>query len=173
MKRVPSFLIPLAWLLSGCVGMSYHARDPIWGLGFSETRLAPNVWRVMYRGYYIPEAQAGDYAMLRAAEVVKAAGYPYFVVENERSSATVMGSGYGYVYAGSGSAFACSIQLPGNWTAGEGAFREAHGADRWFSMRRSSAPKSSANTRSKSDARHEEEAEEEGFRIAPPGRDRC
>ena len=72
--------------------MSYHARDPVWGLGFSETRLAPDVWRVMYRGYYIPEAQAGDYAMLRAAEVVRAAGYRYFVVENERSSATVMGS---------------------------------------------------------------------------------
>ena len=93
MKRVPSslLLIPLACLLSGCVGMSYHARDPVWGLGFSETRLAPDVWRVMYRGYYIPEAQAGDYAMLRAAEVVMAAGYRYFVVENDRSSATVMG----------------------------------------------------------------------------------
>jgi hypothetical protein len=36
--------------------------------------LGPDVWRVMYRGYYIPEAQTGDYAMLRAAEVVKAAG---------------------------------------------------------------------------------------------------
>jgi hypothetical protein len=90
MKRVPSsLLIPLVCLLSGCIGMSYHARDPIWGLGFSETRLAPSVWRVMYRGYYIPEAQAGDYAILRAAEVVKAAGYRYFLVE--RSSAAVMG----------------------------------------------------------------------------------
>jgi hypothetical protein len=114
MKRVPSslLLIPLACLLSGCVGMSYHARDPVWGLGFSETRLAPDVWRVMYRGYYIPEAQAGDYAMLRAAEVVRAAGYRYFVVENERSSATVMGSGYGYVYGGSGSAFAAAYSYP-------------------------------------------------------------
>jgi hypothetical protein len=106
------FLIPLVCLLSGCVGMSYHARDPIWGLGFSETRLAPDVWRVMYRGYYIPEAQAGDYAMLRAAEVVKAAGYRYFVVVNERSSATVMGSGYGYAYGGSGSAFAAAYSYP-------------------------------------------------------------
>jgi hypothetical protein len=113
-KRVPPslLLIPLVCLLSGCVGMSYHARDPVWGLGFSETRLAPDVWRVMYRGYYIPEAQAGDYAMLRAAEVVKAAGYRYFVVENERSSATVMGSGYGYAYAGSGSAFAAAYSYP-------------------------------------------------------------
>ena len=47
-------------------------------LGFSETQLAPDVWRVMYRGYYIPKPQAGDYAMLRAAEVVKSAGYRYF-----------------------------------------------------------------------------------------------
>jgi hypothetical protein len=74
--------------------------------------LGPDVWRVMYRGYYIPEAQTGDYAMLRAAEVMKAAGYRYFVVENERSSATVMGSGYGYAYAGSGSAFAAAYSYP-------------------------------------------------------------
>jgi hypothetical protein len=106
------FLLPLVSLLSGCVGMSYHARDPVWGLGFSETRLAPDVWRVMYRGYYIPEAQAGDYAMLRAAEVVKAAGYPYFVVESERSSAAVMGGGYGYAYGGSGSAFVGAYSYP-------------------------------------------------------------
>jgi hypothetical protein len=50
--------------------------------------------------------------MLRAAEVVKAAGYRYFVVENERSSATVMGYGYGYAYAGSGSAFAAAYSYP-------------------------------------------------------------
>jgi hypothetical protein len=50
--------------------------------------------------------------MLRAAEVVKAAGYRYFVVENERSSATVMGSGYGYAYGGSGSAFAAAYSYP-------------------------------------------------------------
>jgi hypothetical protein len=66
----------------------------------------------MYRAYYIPEAQAGDYAMLRAAEVVKAAGYPYFVVENERSSATVMGGGYGYAYGSSGSVFVGAYSYP-------------------------------------------------------------
>jgi hypothetical protein len=40
-----SFLIPLVCLLPGGVGMSYHAPDPVWGLGFSETQLAPDVWR--------------------------------------------------------------------------------------------------------------------------------
>ena len=152
MKKVPSsLLIPLVCLLSSCVGMSYHARDPVWGLGFSETRLAPDVWRVMYRGYYIPEAQAGDYAMLRAAEVVRAAGYRYFVVENERSSATVMGSGYGYAYGGSGSVFAAAYSYPETGLLVRGFPRGPRPADRWFSMRRSSAPKSSANTRSRSD----------------------
>jgi hypothetical protein len=120
-RALSPLLIPLVCLLSG-VGMSYHARDPVWGLGFSETRLAPDVWRVMYRGYYIPEAQAGDYAMLRAAEVVKAAGYRYFVVENERSSATVMGYGYGYAGCGQRVGICCRIQLPGKRPAGEGAF---------------------------------------------------
>ena len=110
MKRL--ILLPLVCLLSGCIGSYYHSRDPIWGLGFSETRLAPDVWRVMYRGYYIPEAQAGDYAMLRAAEIVSAAGYPYFVIENERSSAAVMGSGYGYLYGSSGYAVGAAYSYP-------------------------------------------------------------
>jgi hypothetical protein len=64
------------------------------------------------RGYYIPEAQVGDYAMLRAAEIVSAAGYPYFVIANERSSAAVMGSGYGYLYGSSGYAVGAAYSYP-------------------------------------------------------------
>jgi hypothetical protein len=106
------FLLVAANVLCGCIGMSYHARDPVWGLGFSETQVAPDVWRVMYRGYYIPEAQAGDYALLRAAEVVRSAGYRYFVIENERASAAVMGGGYGYLQGGTGSAFGAAYSYP-------------------------------------------------------------
>jgi hypothetical protein len=111
-------------LALNCVGMSYHARDPIWGLGLLGNAAGPDVWRVMYRRYYIPEAQAGDYAMLRAAEVVKAAGYRYFVVENERSSAAVMGGGYGYIYGGSGSVFVGAYSYPESGLLVRGAFGE-------------------------------------------------
>jgi hypothetical protein len=158
-KRAPSFLIPLAWLLSGCVGMSYHARDPIWGLGFSETRLAPNVWRVMYRGYYIPEAQAGDYAMLRAAEVVKAAGYRFFVVENERSSATVMGSGYGYAYGGSGSAFAAAYSYPDTGLLVRGLSEKPAGAETDGFRCGVRQRRNQAQVQDQGVTRHEEEAE--------------
>ena len=112
MRTARILLLASSLFLSGCIGMYYHARDPIWGLGYSETRLAPDVWRVMYRGYYIPEAQAGDYAMLRAGEVVRAAGYRYFIVVNEKSSAVVQGGGYGYIQGGTGSAFAGAYSYP-------------------------------------------------------------
>ena len=109
MRKLVCILLTMPWLV-GSIGMSYHARDPVWDLGFSETQLAPDLWRVMYRGYYIPEAQAGDYAMLRAAEVVKSAGYRYFIVENDRSGATPMGAGF--LQGGTGSAFAASYSYP-------------------------------------------------------------
>jgi len=92
--------------------MYYHKREGMWGLGFSESRLAPDIWRVMYRGYYIPESQAYDYALLRAAEVVLAAGFPYFIVENERSSAVVQGGGGGVLIGGTGSAAVGAYSYP-------------------------------------------------------------
>ncbi len=79
----------IALVVSGCgmPGRYYHPRESIWGLGYSETRLAPDLWRVMYRGYAISEAQAADYALLRSADLMKSADYSYFAVLSEKSSA--------------------------------------------------------------------------------------
>lgn len=93
MKFSVPFLVIGCIALTGCfasykLGSYYHPRDRAHGLGYSETRVSPNVWRVTYRGFYIPESQSFDYALLRAADTVKAAGFPYFVVESERSSST-------------------------------------------------------------------------------------
>lgn len=89
-----SYIVLLScFFLSGCfasykLGSYYHPRDKVHGLGFSDTRLGPDLWRVTYRGYYIPESQAYDYAILRSAELTKANGFNYFSVENERAVST-------------------------------------------------------------------------------------
>ena len=106
-------LLPLLciWFTS-CVGMYYHAREGVWGLGYSDTRIASDTWKVMYRGYSIPEAQAADFALLRGADLMKSAGYPYFIVMNEKSSAVAQGAGFGYLQGGTGSAFSGSVSYP-------------------------------------------------------------
>jgi len=115
-STVPAYALCLALLgsitLTGCVGMYYHKREGMWGLGFSETRLGPDLWRVMYRGYYIPESQSYDFALLRAADVVSAAGFPYFTIENERSSAVVQGGGGGMLIGGTGAAAMGAYSFP-------------------------------------------------------------
>jgi hypothetical protein len=107
------FLLPLVCLcFASCVGTYYHAREGVWGLGYSDTRISPDSWRVMYRGYSIPEAQAADFSLLRAADLMKAAGYPYFVVMNEKSSVASQGAGFGYLQAGTGSMASATVSYP-------------------------------------------------------------
>jgi hypothetical protein len=103
MKYALRLLLISVVATTGCIGTYYHARDGIYGLGFSESRLGPDLWRVMYRGYYIPESQSFDYALLRASDVVLAAGYPFFTVESERTSSTVQ-AGAGMLAGSAGAA---------------------------------------------------------------------
>ena len=113
MKKLPLLLLAISTLtLVSCVGTYYHAREGVWGLGYSDTRMASDTWRVMYRGYSIPEAEAADFSILRAADIMKANGFPYFVVINEKSSAVAQGAGAGYLQGGTGSAFSASVSYP-------------------------------------------------------------
>ncbi|MEO6848793.1 MAG: hypothetical protein ABI443_13700 [Chthoniobacterales bacterium] len=66
-------------------GQTYHALDKAHDLGYTDTRISHTEWKVNYAGYNIPAAQTADFALLRSAEVVKAAGYSYFTIEHERS----------------------------------------------------------------------------------------
>lgn len=104
-SELKAFLVSLTLIFfaSGCsTGRSYHPRESMWGLGYSETRLAPDSWRVMFRGYAIPEAQAADYALLRAADLMKSANYPYFAVLSEKSTAPTQAVGMLSMQGGSG-----------------------------------------------------------------------
>lgn len=86
MRIIPLLLASL--LLCGCAstwtaGRRYAPRDRVWHLGYSETQLGPDTWRVTYDGYEIPQSQAADYALLRAADLTLAAGFTHFAVIGE------------------------------------------------------------------------------------------
>ncbi|MFA6244468.1 MAG: hypothetical protein WC655_26230 [Candidatus Hydrogenedentales bacterium] len=58
--------------------------------GFSETRLAEDVFRVNFRGNaYTSEEQTQDFAMLRTAELATENGFKFFAVINEENTADV------------------------------------------------------------------------------------
>ncbi len=83
--------------ISGCA-TSYQST----GLtgGFSETQLAPDVFRVNFRGNgYTSGERAQDFALLRAADLCSQHNFAYFAVLNENSSTStsaVTTPGYAY-----------------------------------------------------------------------------
>ena len=94
-------------LLGGCA-TSYQQKG--FSGGYSETQLAPDVFRVNFAGNaYTSSERAQDFALLRAAELSLERGFRYFALLDESSSSklstfTTLGSAYttGSAY-GSGS----------------------------------------------------------------------
>ena len=87
MKTSTSILVAFAaFLLAGCA-TSYQSNG--FTGGYSETQLAPDVFRVAFRGngYTSPE-RAQDFSMLRAAELALQHGFTHLAVVDERSSTT-------------------------------------------------------------------------------------
>jgi uncharacterized lipoprotein YajG len=87
MKTSTTILVAFAaFLLSGCA-TSYQSNGSTGG--YSETQLAPDVFRVAFRGnrYTSPE-QAQDFCMLRAAELALQQGFTHLALVDERSSTT-------------------------------------------------------------------------------------
>jgi hypothetical protein len=79
-----SMILPLALALGGCA----TAYQPT-GLegGYEETQLAPDVYRVSFRGNAVTEPErAQDFALLRAAELTLQNGYTHFAVSSEQAS---------------------------------------------------------------------------------------
>jgi hypothetical protein len=86
-------IVLLALLSHGCA-TSYQPHNPITG-GFSETRLAPDVLRIVFRGNSSTrEERAKDLAMMRAAELALQSGYPYFVLADQTTRISKDNSGY-------------------------------------------------------------------------------
>ena len=99
--KLITFIAPLVF--AGCA-TSYQANS-ITG-GFSETKLAPDVVRVKFRGNgYTKQERAQDFAMLRAAELAVKDGYPYFVILNETNDSKTSSFSTGGYAQTTGSAY--------------------------------------------------------------------
>lgn len=80
------FLAILTTFFTGCA-TSYQSGG--FTGGYTETQLAPDVFRVVFKGngYTSPE-RAQDFSMLRAAELALQTGFTHLAVINERNSTT-------------------------------------------------------------------------------------
>jgi len=99
-----SFLV-LSIIISGCA--TPYASKGLIG-GYSDTQLAPDVFRVYFRGNgYTSAERAQDFAMLRATDDCLQHGFKYFALIDENStqstsvvntsgSAYTTGTAYGY-----------------------------------------------------------------------------
>jgi hypothetical protein len=98
------FAITAAMFVSGCA-TSYQSTS--FTGGYSETQLAPDVFRVYFRGNgYTSGERAQDFALLRAADLCSQHDFAYFAVLDENSSTStsaVTTPGYAYT---TGSAYA-------------------------------------------------------------------
>jgi hypothetical protein len=80
--RLAAIAVMLA--LSACA-TSYHRYD-ITG-GYSDTWLSPTIVRIYFAGNgYTHLNQAEDFAFLRAADLGRERGYPYFLVRREETN---------------------------------------------------------------------------------------
>lgn len=88
-KRVLPLLLVVAGILTGCAtGRTYHAWSSTWQLGYQETALRSDLYRVSYTGYGLAPETCYDFAMLRAAEITLANGAQYFEIMSESQSAS-------------------------------------------------------------------------------------
>lgn len=108
MKKVILSLAVLA-VLAAC-GTGYHKKGM--SGGYTDVALQENVFKITFTGNgYTDTSKATDFALLRAAEVAKENGYPYFFVYSAQdngktiSRATTMSSALGSAnYSGYGNA---------------------------------------------------------------------
>ena len=82
-RLVPVLLVAVLVSTIGCA-TRYHPRA--YSGGYSDTRLAPDLFRVSFAGNGFTSAQkAYDFALLRAAELTATHGFTHFALVNENS----------------------------------------------------------------------------------------
>jgi len=108
--------VSLVALSSGCA-TSYHSSG--YTGGYSDTQLAPDIFRVVFRGNAYSHAErVQDFALLRASELVLQHGFGYFAIIDESNSSTpVVFNTPGQSYTtGSGSVVGNTVQYSGQTT---------------------------------------------------------
>lgn len=70
-------------MLAGCA--TAYQKDGFSG-GFDETQLAPNAWKVHFRGNgYTSKSRAESFTLLRSADLTLQSGFQYFVIVSASS----------------------------------------------------------------------------------------
>jgi hypothetical protein len=99
--KLLSIIVPI--LFAGCA-TAYKA-DGFTG-GFTETKLAPDIVRVTFRGNgYTKRERVQDFAFLRAAELAISDGYLFFVILNESNDSKMSSFSTGGYAQTSGTAY--------------------------------------------------------------------
>ncbi len=78
--------------LSGCGRLAHKGYRPNagFGIGFSDTQLGENIFRVTYEGdEYISGERARDFCLLRASDLSIANGFRYFVVQDSEKDSKI------------------------------------------------------------------------------------
>jgi hypothetical protein len=89
--------VAIALMLAGCA-TSYQSKGLMGG--YSETQIAPDVFRVSFGGNgYTSGERAQDFTLLRAAELTLQHGFRYFVIVDEKNTTKVsISTTPGYAY---------------------------------------------------------------------------
>lgn len=88
MKRIKLLSLLVTSIIVTSCATGYKPEG--FGGGFSEFKMADNIWQVDFRGNgYTSKQRARDFAMLRAAELTTMAGYPYFVIADSADTSTI------------------------------------------------------------------------------------
>lgn len=73
-----------AFLLTGCATTAYQPLQN--GIGFTEVEVGKDKYEIMFHGTSDQdELMAKKYAMVRAAEIGKRNGFPYFTIDNGKT----------------------------------------------------------------------------------------
>ena len=82
-------VLPALVLLSALSACSTGYQSEGFTGGFTDTQLADNIFTISFSGNaFTAPQQAGDFVMLRAAELSVSHGYPYFVIDDQGDTST-------------------------------------------------------------------------------------
>lgn len=80
-----TLLIMSILILAGCASKPDYRAANKGSTGYSEQKISDDRYRVEFKSVSNSVADAGDYALLRAAELTQAQGYDWFVVTNKET----------------------------------------------------------------------------------------
>lgn len=103
-------LLSITLLVAGC--NQYTPQSRLSGIGYSDTQLAADTWRINFTGHNTTTVRAHSYALRRAAEVASNAGYRFFRILSADAASQTRNYAIANTNAYAGSMIAGSITQP-------------------------------------------------------------